>query len=67
MSDGTDGRGAATLYEVLGGEEAIQAFTQRCYTLMDTLPEAAECWAIHPQDLSGSRQKLFEYLQIQLL
>ena len=30
--------------------------------LMDTLPEAAACRAIHPRDLSASRQKLFEYL-----
>ncbi|MEJ1936363.1 group II truncated hemoglobin [Nostoc sp. NIES-2111] len=62
MSDDAGGRKAATLYDVLGGEAAILAFTERFYALMDSLPEAAACRAIHPRDLSGSRQKLFEYL-----
>ena len=40
----------------------MRAFTGRFYALMDELPEATACRAIHPRDLSGSRQKLFEYL-----
>lgn len=51
-----------TLYEAIGGEATIRALVQRFYALMDTLPEAAECRAIHPADLAGSEAKLFDYL-----
>ena len=51
-----------TLYEAIGGDDTVRALTHRFYELMDTLPEAAECRAIHPADLSGSEQKLYEYL-----
>lgn len=51
-----------TPYERLGGEAAIRRFTRRFYDLMDSEPEAAACRAIHPADLAGSEQKLFEYL-----
>ncbi|MBB3979420.1 hemoglobin [Rhizobium azooxidifex] len=54
--------GTTTLYEAVGGEAGVRALTQRFYALMDTLPEAAACRAIHPADLSGSEEKLFEYL-----
>nr|WP_249116822.1 globin [Ciceribacter sp. L1K23] len=51
-----------TLYEAIGGDETVKALTRRFYELMDTLPEAARCRAIHPPDLSGSEEKLYEYL-----
>lgn len=51
-----------TLYERIGGEDGVRRLTRRFYALMDTLPEAAECRAIHPPSLDGSEQKLFEYL-----
>ncbi len=51
-----------TLYEAVGGEAAVRALTRRFYALMDTLPEAARCRALHPADLSGSEEKLYEYL-----
>lgn len=51
-----------TPYERLGGEDAVRRFTRRFYALMDREPEAAACRAIHPADLAGSEQKLFEYL-----
>lgn len=51
-----------TLYEAIGGDATIRALTDRFYMLMDTLPEAARCRAIHPPDLSGSREKFYEYL-----
>ncbi|TRL37100.1 group II truncated hemoglobin [Rhizobium straminoryzae] len=51
-----------TLYEAIGGDETVRALTRRFYELMDTLPEAARCRAIHPQDLSGSESKLYDYL-----
>ncbi len=51
-----------TLYEAIGGLATIRLLTARFYLLMDTLPEAARCRAIHPSDMSGSEQKLTEYL-----
>lgn len=51
-----------TLYEAAGGDAAVRALTRRFYELMDTLPEAARCRAIHPPDLRESEEKLYEYL-----
>ncbi|WP_439616043.1 group II truncated hemoglobin [Shinella sp.] len=51
-----------TLYEAIGGDAGVRALTHRFYDLMDTLPEAARCRAIHPPDLSGSEEKFYEYL-----
>lgn len=59
--DGNDGR-TITLYEAIGGDAAVRALTRRFYVLMDSLPEAARCRAVHPPDLSGSEEKLYEYL-----
>ena len=49
-------------YERLGGEAAVRTLVDRFYDLMDSLPEAADIRALHPQDLSGSRDKLFKFL-----
>ncbi|MQV47936.1 hypothetical protein GHJ85_18010, partial [Sinorhizobium medicae] len=43
-----------TLYEAIGGDPIVRALTQRFYALMDSLPEAARCRAIHPPDLTGN-------------
>ena len=51
-----------TLYEAIGGDATVRALTRRFYQLMDTLPEAARCRAIHPADLSGSEAKFYDYL-----
>ncbi|WCJ61915.1 group II truncated hemoglobin [Agrobacterium tumefaciens] len=51
-----------TLYEAIGGDVTVRALTRRFYELMDTLPEAARCRAIHPADLSGSEAKFYDYL-----
>ncbi|MCZ7858296.1 group II truncated hemoglobin [Agrobacterium salinitolerans] len=51
-----------TLYEAIGGDATVRALTRRFYELMDTLPEAARCRAIHPVDLSGSEAKFYDYL-----
>jgi len=51
-----------TPYELLGGEQAVRELVDRFYDLMDTLPEAYEIRRLHPEDLSGSRQKLFKFL-----
>lgn len=51
-----------TLYEAIGGDATVRALTHRFYELMDTLPEAARCRAIHPADLRESEEKLYDYL-----
>ena len=51
-----------TPYQRLGGEAGVQRLVARFYALMDTLPEAAACRAIHPPSLANAEQKLFEYL-----
>lgn len=51
-----------TLYDAIGGDPAVRRLTGRFYELMDTLPEAARCRALHPADLSGSEEKFYEYL-----
>ncbi|KQQ61626.1 globin [Rhizobium sp. Leaf311] len=51
-----------TLYEAIGGEQTVRALSKRFYELMDTLPEASHCRAIHPPDLSNSESKFTDYL-----
>ena len=57
MTDGT-----ITLYEAIGGDAAVKALVKRFYDLMDTLPEARNCRAIHPENLQDSEAKFYEYL-----
>ena len=49
-------------YERLGGEQAVRKLVDRFYDLMDSLPEAGQIRALHPEDLTGSRDKLFKFL-----
>lgn len=49
-------------YQKLGGEAGVRRLVDRFYELMDTLPEARAIRAMHPQDLAGSRDKLFKFL-----
>jgi hemoglobin len=51
-----------TPYEALGGELALRQLVDRFYALMDELPEASNVRRMHPEDLSGSIQNLFEFL-----
>lgn len=51
-----------TPYELIGGDAGVRRLTRRFYALMDTLPEAAHCRAIHPESLADSEQKLYEFL-----
>jgi hemoglobin len=49
-------------YAILGGEAAVRRLVDRFYDLMDEAPELYVIRKLHPQDLSGSRDKLFMFL-----
>ena len=51
-----------TIYEQIGGEQAVRKLVDRFYDLMDTLPEAKGIRDLHPESLDGSREKLFLFL-----
>ena len=53
---------AATPYDQLGGEAMVRAFCARFYALMDSLPGAQACRAVHPPSLERAEQRLYEYL-----
>ena len=53
---------SATHFEAIGGEEKIRSLVNRFYDLMDTQPETVHIRALHPADLSESREKLFLFL-----
>jgi hemoglobin len=52
----------ASIYDTLGGETALRRLVDRFYDLMDAEPAYAGIRALHPADLSGSRDKLFWFL-----
>ena len=49
-------------YEHLGGEKTVRKLVDRFYDLMDTMPQARKIRELHPDDLTGSRDKLFKFL-----
>ncbi len=51
-----------THYERIGGEATVQKLVTRFYDHMDELPETYGIRKLHAEDLSGSRQKLFDFL-----
>jgi hemoglobin len=51
-----------TTYQQIGGEQGVRAIVDAFYGRMDTWPEASGIRAMHPPDLSESREKLFEFL-----
>lgn len=51
-----------THFNLIGGETIIRLLVDRFYDLMETKPEAAGILALHPSDLSSSREKLFLFL-----
>jgi hemoglobin len=51
-----------TLYERVGGDAGVRALVDRFYDHMDTDPAAAAVRSMHPRDLSGSRDKLYDFL-----
>ena len=53
---------APTTFEKIGGDAAVAQLAARFYDLMDTVPQFAELRALHPEDLKGSRDKLYMFL-----
>jgi len=51
-----------TPYEAFCREPFIRSLCARFYVLMDTLPEAAACRAVHPPSLERAEEKLVDYL-----
>lgn len=51
-----------TVYEKIGGAERVRALVDRFYDLMDERPEFAGIRALHPDDMAGSREKLYLFL-----
>jgi hemoglobin len=49
-------------FDEFGGEAVVRQLVDRFYDLMDELPEAYVIRKLHPEDLFGSRQKLFDFL-----
>lgn len=49
-------------YQLLGGEAALKTLVTRFYQLMDELPEARAIRAMHPDDLTQAKEKLFFFL-----
>ncbi len=60
------GSSQATLYTLLGGEQsgtaAIRQLVETFYDVMDSDPKAVSIRAMHPADLTASREKLFMFL-----
>lgn len=52
----------ATPYELIGGDAKVRALIDRFYDLMDETPEYYVIRKLHPQDLAGSRDKLYKFL-----
>ena len=51
-----------TPYEMIGGEAMVRRIVDRFYDAMDRTPEAARIRAMHSDDLSQIRERLFEFL-----
>jgi len=60
------GSSKSTFYTLLGGEQggtaAIRQLVDTFYDVMDSDPKAATIRAMHPADLTNSREKLFMFL-----
>ena len=56
------GSSRVTFFEVLGGAEKVRELVERFYDIMDSDPKAAGIRAMHPADLTSSREKLFMFL-----
>jgi len=53
---------ADTPYAQVGGDTGVRRLIDRFYDLMDVVPEYHGIRKLHPQDLIGSRKKLYLFL-----
>jgi len=53
---------ADTPYAQVGGDAGVRRLIDRFYDLMDAVPEYHGIRKLHPQDLTGSREKLYLFL-----
>ncbi len=51
-----------THYERIGGQDTVLRLVTRFYQIMDELPETYGIRKLHAEDLSHSRDKLFDFL-----
>ena len=51
-----------TPYSALGGDAGVRRLVDAFYDLMDAVPEYYGIRKLHPQDLAGSREKLYLFL-----
>lgn len=51
-----------SIYESIGGAPVVRALVDRFYDLMEAEAAAAGIRALHPEDMAGSRDKLFWFL-----
>ena len=49
-------------YDIIGGEPVVAALCDRFYELMAQVPQFKGLRDMHPEDLQGSRDKLFMFL-----
>jgi hemoglobin len=52
----------ASVYERIGGAEAVRRVAERFYDIMNSSSEAAGIRRMHAGDLTPMRQKLFEFM-----
>jgi len=58
----TEAAARPTAYEIIGGEAMVRQIADRFYDIMASDPAAARIRALHAEDLSAVRQRLFEFL-----
>jgi hemoglobin len=51
-----------TAYDRLGGDDGVRALVDRFYDLMDNQQSTQAIRAMHPDDLTESRRKLYQFL-----
>lgn len=51
-----------TPYELLGGATVLRSLVDRFYFYMDILPETQDIRAMHAENLSSAKDKLFKFL-----
>lgn len=49
-------------FERIGGADVVQQLVTRFYDIMETDSAASQVLALHPADLTGAREKLYEFL-----